>query len=1175
LPGPLSVWAIGVIIVWSIDVLMRILVPWFLSIIVILSLFPASAPATTPATTAALPGLYTHMLAQADQPSWVAAQQAQPHPVRALIHLDLAPFGIVGAGLTEAAAIAHQQALAQAQDRIAAQVIARGGAVDARLTHAAAALAITIPGSALADLRALPGVAAIQPINDLELTQTALTDGALTLAQLNTLIESRDVHASGRTGRGVAIAIVDSGVDYTHAKLGGPGTEEAYYRARCGGALLRPDDPSCDPRIDPPLDLFPNAKIRGGFDLLGDVWPNPDPTCNNQPCLRPDRNPIDLSGHGTAVADIVAGLPLLPDGSDAGVAYGAQLWAYKACNGGTGLCNGTAVLQAIDYAMDLDGSTRSGGCVTNCAAYDPADIIVVPASFRYGQPEDALSFLAEVATFYGSLVVAAAGNEGDSPYVVGAPAVAAGAIAVAESGFPVNAPFILRFNDAPLDALLQSWASTALTEVRSPLRYGNGDGTNLTGCAPLNATTGALLLDRNGCSTPIKLQNAVAAGATLVLIADTQLNDTPPALPGLATSIPVFTITNAAGTQIKAQLAITSGQVALTIPPPDLREQLASSSSRGPRIADGALKPDITAPGTIIAAQAGSQTGSAIFSGTSAATPVVAGVAALIIEELEARGLIDPAPGLRDQLPGSLSIAPLVKAVVINHADPRLLATPDNQPAPFTAQGAGRVNARVAYSGRVIAMDATATNTLFNNLPLPAECPINPFIDVWRLIVFRQPLPCAIEYPFGNELLRAWNGQVPNISFGYQAASGFQEYTRQLALFNYSLTPQTYQLSTAFRDVADQNRGVSIQVEPSQVTLAPSGITLITVTLQLSPSMLREGGLHNARGDGSCADESGANCANLTDFEVDARHQITVPWHVLPRRAAAVAVTNQNGSAITLSNPAVATAGRTEAFALVDVSPNKCDQRNGTTCARVDYLIGSIPGNNQSPLDLHLIGVRGRSVPGLNASFGLPATPPGSLADELVEFAITVHDRPYRAVPGVPARFAISVDVNRDGTMDFLIYTADANGVNDGRSAVYVRDINPTDGFTPERWYLLADADYNTQRWILPVPAAALGLRSDQPFAFSVSVFDHSFGGAAWDCSPRVNNQCTGVHIFQTGLPAYTTAQQTLTVAPQSNLSLSYSSPVGGRAASPAQIGLMLVFRDAVPGQEAAAVRLP
>ncbi len=119
---------------------------------------------------------------------------------------------------------------------------------------------------------------------------------------------------------------------------------------------------------------------------------------------------------------------------------------------------------------------------------------------------------------------------------------------------------------------------------------------------------------------------------------------------------------------------------------------LAAFSSRGPT-ADGRIKPDVVAPGTAILSTRSRMVGVSngwgpsndplyfYNGGTSMATPLVSGCAAIVREFLQAQNIHKPS-------------AALVKALIINGADPlRGQYTPSETGSPPNSQqGFGRVN---------------------------------------------------------------------------------------------------------------------------------------------------------------------------------------------------------------------------------------------------------------------------------------------------------------------------------------------------------------------------------------------------------------------------------------------------------------------------------------------------
>ena len=163
--------------------------------------------------------------------------------------------------------------------------------------------AVNVTAEEIKQLRALPYVEAVYP--DVKV-HAVLTDSV-------PLIRAQRVWSElGITGLGVRVAILDTGIAYTHLDLGG-----------CLGTTCR---------------------VVGGYDFV-----------NN------DNNPSDDNGHGTHVAGIVAA-----NGVVKGVAPDANLLAYKVLDAsGTG--SSSMIIAGINDAVDPDGNpaTNDGARVIN------------------------------------------------------------------------------------------------------------------------------------------------------------------------------------------------------------------------------------------------------------------------------------------------------------------------------------------------------------------------------------------------------------------------------------------------------------------------------------------------------------------------------------------------------------------------------------------------------------------------------------------------------------------------------------------------------------------------------------------------------------------------------------------------------------------------------------------
>lgn len=285
------------------------------------------------------------------------------------------------------------------------------------------------------------------------------------------------LHAEGVTGKGVRIAVLDTGIDYNHPALGG-----------CFG---------------------PGCLVTYGTDLVGD-----DYDALTSPIPVPDDDPDDnCNGHGTHVAGIIAAQA--NSFGFTGAAPGVTMGAYRifGCGAESQVAD-TEIIAAMNQAYE-DGS----------------DIITASLGAPSGWTSDAVAAMAEKLVNAGVIFTAANGNSGDQGlFLAESPGTGVGVSAIA-SFDNYEAPSLLitgiyytgngsdiDFGWTPADEprawgniSLPLWASTYNSSVAADA------------CDPFPEDTPDLsgyivLIRRGACLFSQKASNAAAAGARFVMI---------------------------------------------------------------------------------------------------------------------------------------------------------------------------------------------------------------------------------------------------------------------------------------------------------------------------------------------------------------------------------------------------------------------------------------------------------------------------------------------------------------------------------------------------------------------------------------------------------------------------------------------------------------------------------
>lgn len=483
-------------------------------------------------------------------------------------------------------------------------------------------------------------------------------------------IGAEKLNKMGITGKGITVGIVDTGVDYTHAMFKGIGTVEGFKAVQPSG----------------PASGFPNEKVVGGIDLVGTEYDSASPIFEKH-IPKPDMNPIDEGGHGTHVAGTVSGQG---DGVNTynGMAPDALLHAIKVF-GAKGSTSDIVVIAALEYSADPNADGQS---------VDALDIINMSLGSGYGNPHILYSEAVKNLVNGGTVVVASAGNSGHTDYIVGAPGTTEAALSVAASvddgdhNWKFNTSKIHIGSEVLVVEAIEAATTKKIAEagnVTGPLVYIGNAAEELTEEQKASVKGKVALIDRGIVEFNMKVKRAADAGAIGVVVA----NHVPGQPSSMGTRdpflIPAIMISLEDGTKIKTALAAKT-EVTIEflgtdkIEKPELIDTLTGFTSKGPRSVDGALKPEIAAPGSsVISAKMGGGAEAVQMSGTSMAAPHMAGVMALI-----------------KQAQPTLSAEEL-KSVAMGTA--KTLAVKGER-YPITLQGSGRVQAdKAAFSPMVIA----------------------------------------------------------------------------------------------------------------------------------------------------------------------------------------------------------------------------------------------------------------------------------------------------------------------------------------------------------------------------------------------------------------------------------------------------------------------------------------
>ena len=477
--------------------------------------------------------------------------------------------------------------------------------------------------------------------------------------------------SGGRTdaGRGVKVGIIDTGIDAGH-----PFFDPAGFAAPAGF-------PKCDAADSSTHTANASCKYTSAKVIVAKVFYNKAAVSGFDARAAQE--------HGTHVAGTVAGVTgktatvegvAIDDMS--GIAPGAWLGNYNVFPGDVLNARSEDILNAVDAAVA-----------------DGMDVLNLSLGGSYHGNTDLLAMGLDNAVNAGVVVAVAAGNSGPGGQTVESPGRARNIIT---AGASTNQHFVGQPVTYPAGGGTTVGAAVGDFPALPGGSYDLFD-TAANGCASVAAGAAGKLaiINRGTCTFSTKVRNAIAAGASAVLVVNNVAGDpTAMAKDGLGgDNLPAVMIGNVDGAALRASGATTASATAsfseFITPNADI---LAGFSSQGPTNVDLAVKPDLTSVGVNVlssipcSANPCNADAWAFFSGTSMATPHIAGSAAVLL-------------GLHPTWSPAQ-----VKSALVNTAD-RVIknASNGNQGVGPTAQGGGRENLSNAADARLAIAPVSAS----------------------------------------------------------------------------------------------------------------------------------------------------------------------------------------------------------------------------------------------------------------------------------------------------------------------------------------------------------------------------------------------------------------------------------------------------------------------------------